>query len=161
MAHALGDAGEVLATQLLEARGYPVRLIGGNYPVIDLEVHAQKPFRVSVKTSATKRHVRMGREASLAQLRDDDFMFAFMPPEGAAYIDIDAGRYELLILPGEVAREGGMFVHRTYLDGRDVSGSFGVTVKSESRRPPQVETWRRFVTFRDRWDLLPPPAAEG
>lgn len=157
MAHALGDAGEAVAVRLLEARGYSVQHIGGNFPVIDLMVDASTPFRVSVKTSGSKRHVRMGKETSIAQLRDDDFLFAFMPALGSGSIDFEAGRYELLILPGPVAREGGLYVHRTYLEGRSASGSFGVTVKSESRRAPQVETWRRFSAYRDRWELLPAP----
>lgn len=158
MPSSLGEAGEVCAAQLLEARGYRVRHIGGNYPTIDLEVDASTPFRVSVKTSATKRHVRMGRQTSLAQLRDNDFLFAFMPPVGSGEINLDTGHYDLLILPGDVAREGGLYVHRTYVEGREATGSFGVTVKSESRRGPQVETWQRFVAYANRWDLLPAPA---
>lgn len=157
MVHILGDLGEVFAKHLLEKRGYRVTHLGGNYPVIDLEVRASSDFRVSVKTSRSKRHVRMGRESSISQLGDDDFMFAFMPKVGAEDIDLDGGRYDLLILPGAVAREGGLFVHHAYLAGRASTGSFGVTVKGESRRAAQIKVWSEFQDYFDRWDLLPAP----
>lgn len=157
MVHILGDRGEVFAKHLLEKRGYQVTHLGGNYPVIDLEVRASSNFRVSVKTSSSKRHVRMGRESSIGQLGDDDFMFAFMPKVGAADIDFDQGLYDLLILPGAIAREGGLFVHHAYLAGRPSTGSFGVTVKGESRRAAQIKIWTEFQDYFDRWDLLPAP----
>lgn len=111
-----GDMGEAFVANLLRARGYMVREIGGNFPVIDLEVEGARPFRVSVKTSMSKRHIRLGREASVAQLRDTDFLFALMPRTGDAGLDLGTGAYDLLIVPGAVAREDALHVHRTYFE---------------------------------------------
>ncbi|QLQ12144.1 MAG: hypothetical protein HZY74_01035 [Brevundimonas sp.] len=43
MSKDIGDAGEALVASLLRKRGYRVREIGGNYPVIDLEVEEVGP----------------------------------------------------------------------------------------------------------------------
>jgi hypothetical protein len=160
MSKIIGDEGEQVVAKLLQDRGYSVRLIGGNYPVIDLEVDAERPFRVSVKTSASKRHVRMGSPNSLAQLRDDDFLIAILPKIGSGFIDLADNEFEVLIIPGDVARDGGLHVHETYLEeqkakGKVASGSAGVLVKSYSRRLPQLETWAKFELCANRWDLLP------
>lgn len=161
MSKDIGDAGEALVASLLRKRGYRVREIGGNYPVIDLEVEGSRPFRVSVKTSASKRHVRMGREASVAQLRNDDFVFAILPSPGGSTINLETGDFDLLILPGDMARTDALHVHRTYLaepgrNGQARSPTAGIMVKEYSHRPPQVEAWARWKEQKDRWDALPP-----
>lgn len=51
-------------------------------------------------------------------------------------------------------------VHHSYLalqasSGGNHSGSAGIMVKGYSRRPDQVEAWKRWLTFEERWDLLP------
>ena len=158
----IGDEGEAFAAELLRLRGYRVREIGGNYPVIDLEVEGSSCFRVSVKTSASKRHVRMGREASVGQLRGDDFIFAFMPQLNASFIDLSAGKYDLLIIPGAMARQDALWVHKTYLansssSGGTLSGSAGVMVKSYSKRIQQREVWERWIRCLDNWSALPAP----
>jgi len=157
-----GDMGEAFVANLLRMRGYSVREVGGNYPVIDLEVEGARPFRVSVKTSMSKRHVRLGRESSIAQLRDEDFVFALLPREGNAGLDLRPGAYDLLILPGATARDDALHVHRTYIEtptrsGLERSGTAGVMVKDYSSRPPQKAAWGRWLTFNHGWDALPPP----
>ena len=159
-----GDEGEAFVAQLLRARGYTVRHIGGNYPVIDLEVDASRPFRVSVKNSLSRRHVRMGREASILQLRDDDYMFALMPMADSAMIVLQpSGGYDLLIIPGHVAREDALYVHRSYLagpsrSGQPRTGSAGVMIKEYSSRSQQRQVWERWLHYREAWDQLPPPS---
>lgn len=160
MSKALGDAGELFVVELLRARGYAVAHIGGNYPVIDLEVDATRPFRVSVKTSQSKRHVRMGTEASISQLRDDDFLFALLPTSKTSVLRLAPGGYDLFIIPGLTARTDALHVHHTYLaepgrSGSARSASAGVMVKEYSSRLPQREAWGRWVQFRESWSLLP------
>lgn len=155
-----GDMGEAFVATLLRGRGYSVREIGGNYPVIDLEVEGAQRFRVSVKTSMSKRHVRLGREASVQQLRDTDFLFALMPKAGDAGLNLDAGAYDLLIVPGAVAREDALHVHRTYFETPTRSGgerkdTAGIIVKEYSGRPPQKEAWARWLRFNNGWSALP------
>jgi hypothetical protein len=158
----VGDAGEARVAALLRGRGYDVTEIGGNFPTIDLVVHGSSNFRVSVKTSASKRHVRLGTPKSVSALLDSDFVFAFMPKIGDPTIDLDGGRYDIWIVPGSIARADALWVHQTYLDVRvgeasSSSGNAGILVKSYSRRGPQVETWRRWEGYLDRWDVLPAP----
>lgn len=160
----LGDQGEATAARLLRERGYSVREIGGNFPVIDLIVTGESEFRVSVKTSASKQHVRMGRESSVARLLDQDFVFAFMPAT-ALPLDLSSGIFRLFILPGRTARCDALHVHQTYLatrsrDGEDRTGVSGIIVKGYSRRPAQAETWKRWQFFENRWDLLPKACTE-
>ena len=161
MSKELGDWGEATAAQLLTKRGYQVDHLGGNYPVVDLLISGASPFRVSVKTSASKQHVRLGTEKSVSNLRDDDFVMAFLP-RGKEPLDLADAVYRLLILPGNVARDDALCVHRNYLafsrsDGAGRTGNAGIIVKGYSRRLDQVETWKRWLTFEDRWDLLPAP----
>jgi hypothetical protein len=159
MSKELGDRGEALAAQLLTKRGYQVNHIGGNYPVVDLLISGSTPFRVSVKTSASKEHVRLGTEKSVSNLRDDDFLMAFLPRQHGK-LDLSTGVYRLLIMPAHVARDDALRVHRSYLalrasSGGSHSGNAGIMVKGYSRRPDQIEAWKRWLTFEERWDLLP------
>jgi hypothetical protein len=156
----VGNDGEAFVAALLRSRGYDVLEIGGNYPVIDLEVRGHSPFRVSVKTSVTKRHVRMGKETSVSPLLDSDFVFALMPKDGRAFLDLGSDDYDLMILPGEVARSGALEVHGAYLaepgtDCEPRSGSAGVMVKGYSRRPAQTKVWRSWLNYIDAWSALP------
>jgi len=162
MSKILGDQGEVFVADLLTAKGYSVRHIGGNYPVIDLEVEAVRPFRVSVKTSQSKRHVRMGTEKSVLQLRDDDFVFALMPISNSAPFRLVSGGYELLIVPGTRARIDALHIHRSWLaqasrSGAPRSPSAGVIVKEYSGRAEQREVWARWRRFEENWQALPSP----
>ena len=158
----LGEAGEAEVARVLRSRGYTVREIGGNYPVIDLEVDASRDFRISVKTSASKRHVRLGSTASISQLRDSDFVFAIMPQVGGEALSPELKDYDLWIIPGGVARADALWVHETYLalpsrTGAERSGSAGVLVKSYSSRPSQREVWERWARYAGAWSVLPPP----
>lgn len=159
MSKELGDRGEALAVQLLTKRGYQVNHVGGNYPVVDLLISCSRPFRVSVKTSGSKQHVRLGTEKSVSNLRDDDFLMAFLPRPSGEF-DLSNGVYRILIIPGLVARTDALHVHHRYLalrgsSGANHSGTAGIMVKGYSRRPDQVEAWKRWLTFEERWDLLP------
>lgn len=161
MNKALGDLGEAAVANLLRARGYAVQEIGGNFPVIDLVVSGAADFRVSVKTSALRQHVRMGRETSVTQLLDTDFVFAVMP-RGGASLDLADGVYSLLIIPGLVARTDAIRIHHAYLeapsrDGGERTGSAGIIVKGYASR--HAEVWKRWAAYEGRWDLLPAPAS--
>lgn len=156
----IGDAGEILAAKLLQDKGYTVDLIGGNYPVIDLVVRGKSEFRMSVKTSNKKHHVRLGRDTSLEQLRDDDFVFAFLPVEPDQEIGFFDGEYRLLIMPGKMVREDALAVHHAYLasksnTGVSRTGSAGVIVKGYSKKPIHQTTWAKWMTYEGRWDVLP------
>ena len=158
---ALGDAGEDAALRLLHERGYVgARKLPLNTPVVDIEVPGLQPFCVSVKAARVRQHVRLGSYRSVQQLGAADFLFAFLPA-GRGPISFEPGGYQLLILPGEVAREDAYAVTDSYhgergkLDWQD-SYNFPMFVKGYSRRPIQAETWARWLGYRDRWNLLPP-----
>ncbi|WP_421791056.1 hypothetical protein [Hyphobacterium sp.] len=149
-----------MARDLLVSRGYRVALIGGNYPVIDLIATGREEFRVSVKTSRTKHHVRLGRDTSVEQLQDNDFVFAFLPAEPNTEIGFEVPHYRLLTIPGGIARNDALAIHREYLNGKTPSGdkrknTAGVMVKGYSRKPIHVTTWARWLNYEDCWDLLP------
>lgn len=157
----LGDLGEKFSAKLLQERGFNVEHLGGNYPVVDLLVAGSSSFRVSVKTSLSKQHVRLGKEKSVSSLQNTDFVLAFLPPIGTL-LDFDSNAYRTLILPGMMARNDAIHVHRSYLakksnTGLDRSGNAGILIKGYSRRVEQVETWKRWMEFEDRWDILPNP----
>ena len=158
---ALGDAGEDAALRLLHEHGYAeARKLRLNTPVVDIEVAGRSPFRVSVKAARDRQHVRLGSYRSVRQLGPSDFLFAFLPT-GQASISFEPGGYNLLILPGEVAREDAFAGTDSYhaeqgrSDWQD-SYNFSMLVKGYSRRPIQAATWARWLGYRERWDLLPP-----
>lgn len=161
MSKLIGDAGELLVEQLLKDKGYQPEQLPPNYPVVDLTVNASPPFRVSVKTSKAKHHVRLGRDTMLEQLPDNDFVFALMPRDPNGQIGFHTGQYRLLILPGDMVRNDGLAIHNAYLQGKlksggVPSGSAGVMVKGYSKKPIHQTTWTKWMTYENRWDLLPP-----
>ena len=158
---ALGDAGENAALRLLHEHGYTgARKLRLNTPVVDIEVPGTHPFRVSVKAARDRQHVRLGSYRSVRQLGPSDFLFAFLPI-GRAPISFEAGGYNLLILPGEVARDDAFAVTDSYHAERGRSDwqdsyNFSMLVKGYSRRSIQAATWARWLGYGERWDLLPP-----
>lgn len=159
MNKSVGDQGEAFVAELLRRRGYRVREVGGNFPTVDLFVDHPVEFRVSVKTSASRPHVRLGRETSLARLRDDDFVFAIFPKSDVPF-GLSEGGHRLLIIPGGVARDGGLEVHRAYLagksaDGEKADGAAGVIVKGYSKKPLQQRVWANWLTYENGWHRLP------
>jgi hypothetical protein len=99
----------------------------------------------------------MGREASIQQLRRDDYVFALMPVAGSGMTVLRPGGYDLLVIPGYVAREDALHIHRSYLEGLSRSGqprtgSAGVMVKEYSSHP------NRSRYGRDGWTIAMPGA---
>jgi len=159
----LGKEGQEFAREILQKRGYRVMECSPSYKAVNLEVEGcDKSFRISVKTSRTRRHVRLGQVSSVECLRDDDFVFAFMPLEDGIEILFRDGEYDLWIIPGKKAREDGLRVHDSWMsepkrDGTLRSTTFGVTVKGYSQRSIQKQVWDKWrLNFHQAWHLLPP-----
>jgi len=156
----LGEAGEhIVLTQLLQ-RGYAARHIGGNNPIFDIAVDGPNPFRVSVKTSGLRLHVRLGQLHMLRQLRDDDFVVALTPTADNQPFDPRPGRHLVFVAPGKVAREDGLRVSEAWLagttrDGRPRSASAGAILKFYKKSGPHPEVWTRWQTYQNNWTILP------
>lgn len=153
----LGDAGELFAKQLLETKGYEVVLledIRRNAPTYDLEVsRGGSNFKVSVKTSRSKQHVRMGQRRSVLRLTEGNFLFAFLPVDGHE-IEFEEGKYRLWIIPAVVAKDDGLRVHDKYWDDRDGDkDKFSVMVKGYGNHHREI--WGRWRSYEEAWNLLP------
>lgn len=157
----IGFRGEQFVRNLLEHHGYAVEMMPPGFKTVDLVAKgADRSFRVSVKTSNKRRHVRMGPEPSICELLDSDFLFALMPKRDKEELRFSADGYDLFIIPGRDAREDGLRVHHSWLsqpkrDGTPRSGSFGVTVKGYSRSEVQRDVWGKWEAFCEAWHLLP------
>jgi hypothetical protein len=162
-----GDRAETLAADLLRLRGYEVRNLNErrpNYPTYDLETTgADSTFRISVKARRNVWQINVGKEPAVRRLADDSYVMAFMPEEHGTEIDLDAGRYKLLIVPGNIAREEGLHIHHIYLaspkrDGTPRSPNAGIIVKVNGVTEANRETFRRWLeTYEDAWSILPAP----
>lgn len=156
----LGDIAEFYALELLEARGYSGRLLPTNYPTFDIEISSERSFRVSVKASAKVQHVRLGSISSVSRLTVGSFVFAFVPAPNSKELKFEPDGYQLLIVPGEIAKGDGLALSASYITEKnkpcDYVGS-GVMVKGYSRRPHQVEVWSKWQTYVNAWSLLPSP----
>ena len=158
----LGEAGEHLALTYLLNRGYAARHIGGNNPIFDIAVDGSKPFRVSVKTSGSRLHVRLGQLHMLRQMRDDDIVVALLPTCDNQPLDLRAGRHLVLVAPGKIAREDGLAVSEAWLagttrDGRPRSPSAGAMLKFYKKSGLHPGIWRRWQAYNNNWSVLPPP----
>ncbi len=158
----VGDAGERYALQLLLARGYRARLLRRNHHRVDIEVEAIRHFCISVKTSSTPNEVSVGRETTIANLADSDFMFAFLPFEKRDNLEMSAATHQLMILPAAMVREDVALINRVYRstpkrDGTPKSTSGPSRVKFTKLSGAHPEVCARWLTYRDRWDILPPP----
>lgn len=166
--HTLGNEAEDLAEELLKDRDYQVVNLNKersqNYKTVDLEAgKAGERFRVSVKARSRKWHIALGQQRSLEQLRDDDWVVAFIPDEHGQLIDLPGGTYRTLVIPGGVAREKGLEMQRLYENtplkhgprkGMTPSGNFGVVVKFDHWVGHELFL-QLLKDYEDRWDLLP------
>ncbi len=152
-AKALGDAGEELALQLLINRGYRASRLPVNAPTYDLEVsQAGGDFRVSVKVSRTKQHVRLGARSSVDRLGAGNFVFAFLPNAGNDEIRLTNGGYSLLILPADLVRDESLAIHDAYWAARGRPDGSGYSVQISHRHQ---SVWIRWKRFAFAWNVLP------
>jgi len=149
----LGDRGETFALQLLRGRGYSADLLPRNYPTYDIKAAGSKgEFYVSVKTSRTRQHVRLGTRDSVERLSPGNFVFAFLPLQGAE-IDLSSGRYRLLILPADMVKRDSLTIHDTYWAERERTNEYSVMVKGYDSS--HHATWERWGAFVDGWREVP------
>lgn len=155
----LGDEGEEYACELLRARGWTTRRLGLS-KLVDIEASRDgRTVFISVKTSRTKQHARLGPLSIVRQFRDEHVYMILLPAEKLGAIQLSPGGYKLLIVPGRMAREDALYVTETYLsepkrDGTRRKDTGSVMVKGYSTRPVQKEAWARWLMFQERWDIL-------
>lgn len=151
----LGDHGEDFTSDLLLSRGFSVQKLPVNAPTYDLVVtRGQTSFRVSVKVSRQKQHVRLGARKSVQGLEAGNFLFAYVPAPGGEIRSLGESAFTLLILPAELVREGSLAIHDKYWHDRQRDPSiFSVMVKGYDRHGGP--TWTAWQAYREAWHLLP------
>jgi hypothetical protein len=153
----LGKHGEEFTAQLLEAQGYGVEFLSRNSPTYDLKVSiGTESFLISVKVSRTKQHVRLGQRKSVLGLTNKNFVFAYAPRNVGEIQNLNLSPYQLLIIPGEVARIDSLQIHDAYWAERSKDPNiFSVIVKAYDRygRP----AWQNWQKYDSAFNLLPSP----
>ena len=157
--HKLGDVGENLVLALLRARGYTGSLLPRNYPTYDIKVAMPDwEFSVSVKTSRTRQHVRLGTRDSVERLSAGNFVFALLRA-GGDQIAFSENHYKLLILPAEMVKRDSLTIHDTYWAERESDREYSVMVKGYDSSHKQ--TWARWNEYSDAWHQMPSPLSLG
>lgn len=151
----LGDEGESYACELLRSRGYTANLLRVNTKTYDIEAHSKDAtFKVSVKVSRTKQHVRLGARKSVIGLSPGNYVFAFLPTQGGEIINPRTSPHALLIIPAELARDDSLAIHDQYWIEKDKDPNiFSVMVKGYGRHHREI--WPRWLAHRDAWNILP------
>lgn len=158
----LSVAGEKFVHQSLVRRGYRAELLRRNYPTYDIRTgSARGECMVSVKTSKSSQHVRLGKERAIEQLTRGNFVIALMPFDGQEEITIEPGKCRVLVIPAEVAKADGMKVTEEYYAESKTRKRWGeVIVKGYSSKRSHPQVWAHWIAeFSDAWHLLPPVAA--
>ena len=160
----IGDSGEEVVRQLLEARQFDVEMLKRNYPTYDLVARKDnQEVWVSVKTCRNKnRHLRIGKKESLEKLKDQDVMICLLPVEKDKEINLDGGEFELWIIPGPVAREEGIAVYERYHRGKPLDHQgrkYPVMIKDKNDAPTgrsiSGATFHRWSKkYKDNWELF-------
>ncbi len=166
----IGDAGEAEALRLLQERGYTGFNLNEKQPnawTYDLEISTLRGrVKISVKTARAKRDISLGTPRSLERLADEAFVMILMPTAKKHEIQIHPGGYHLLIVPGQVARDEALAMHRDYW-GEELTKAAKNTVRikdevnrpgSRSRAGQVFARWN--ATYRDAWHLLPEPSLQ-
>lgn len=158
----IGETAEQLAKQLLTEHGFVVVDLNErrrNYPVYDLLAEKDgRSVRVSVKCARAKRELRLGSPASVARIEDGSVLMAFLPRTKGAEIEFISDGYDLLIVPGAIARDESLAAHNHYAATHPGSKNHSVMVKDKIDRSPGTRsgavfrTW--FETYKDAWHVF-------
>lgn len=152
---ALGRRGELIARQLLIAKGYRAHLCRPNFPTYDIDVfNGPNKFQVSVKVARRNQQLMLGSRASTARLSEGHFLFAFIPNEGAE-VDFKRRDWRLLILPAMLVRDHAIEAHDAYWRAKGVTSSFPILVKASNA--VHQAAWARWLEFEEAWEVLPTP----
>ena len=148
----IGRQAENLAADLLRQRGFSVRNLNEgrfNYRLYDLvAVKNGNEILVSVKCARAKRELRLGPPERLREMIDDCVVMAFLPAEKGKEIEFSAGGYELLIIPGRIARNQGLAVHDHYIATHPGSVGHSVMVKDKVDRNERTRSGAVFKSWR-------------
>ena len=151
----LGDRAEAFAETLLVSRGFHVVNLNKpkrNHQLFDLAASKDgRSVRVSVKSDRRLRQVSLGPPSTLAQLPDDVVVMAFLPIRKGVEIRFESGDFELLIIPGAVARNEGLAVHKHYVATHPGSADHRVMVKDKIDRNPGTISGAAFKSWYDRF----------
>jgi hypothetical protein len=151
----IGRQAEDLAADLLRQRGFVVRNLNEerfNHPLYDLvAVKNGNEMLVSVKCARAKRELRVGSSQMLREMRDDCMVMAFLPVSKSKEIEFSPGGYEVLIIPGQVAREEGLAVHNHYIATHPGSVGHSVMVKDKIDRNERTRSGAMFKSWHERF----------
>ena len=157
----IGRQAEDLAKPLLRQRGFAVRNLNDerhNYPLYDLEAINGSKTEVSVKCARANRQFRLGARERLAQLKDDCVIMVFLPTEKGKEIEFCSGGYELLIIPGHVARDDGLAAFDHYVATHPGSAAHSVMVKDKVDRNEGTRSGAVFKRWHEQflnaWDTF-------
>jgi hypothetical protein len=113
-----------------------------------------------VKVSrAANRNLSLGAYHMFAQLRDDDFVIAFVPAAKGLEVGFPSRSYEVWVVPGH-ARHDALNAHLAYYGGdEERARSHRVMIKDKVDTPGGRSTsgaafkkWQSL--YRDAWNLL-------
>jgi hypothetical protein len=94
----------------------------------------------------------------LRQLADDCVVMAFLPSRKDVEIRFAPGGYELLIVPGDVARDEALAAHNHYATTHPGSASHSVMVKDKVDRNEFTRSGAVFKSWHERylnaWDTF-------
>ena len=84
-------------------------------------------------------------------MRDDCVVMAFLPAERGKEIEFSPGGYEVLIIPGCIAREDGLAVHNHYIATHPGSADHSVMVKDKVDRNEGTRSRAVFKSWHERF----------
>jgi hypothetical protein len=158
----IGRQAEILAASLLFQRGFAVRNLNEerfNNPLYDLvAVKNRNEIRVSVKCARAKRQLRLGSPQMLEKMADDCVVMAFLPIEKGKEIEFSSGGYEILIIPGSIARDEALDAHKHYAQTHPGSADHSVMVKDKIDRNERTRSGAVFKSWHEQflnaWEIF-------
>ena len=94
----------------------------------------------------------------LAQMRDDCIVMAFLPTDKGKEIEFSSGGYELLIIPGRIARDEALAAHNHFIATHPGSADHSVMVKDKIDRNERTRSGAVFKSWHERflsaWDRI-------
>ena len=158
----IGREAEDLAALLLREHGFEVVNLNDrqpNYPLYDLAATRNgREIEVSVKCARAKRELRLGSPNQLVKLSDNCVVMALIPASKGVEISLNPGGYELLIIPGQTARDEALEAHNHYASSHPGSANHSVMVKDKIDRSPTTRSGAVFSSWHERflnaWDIF-------